>query len=380
MSKVNKFPFVRFFMIMELIALAVAVGSSVLTGATVTKKARYESEYADKAGFYSDAGFDLLISGASSEQVGEFGTKDFITHAVRASKISLHVKTGSSEDYRDIIVFDSEEDLAYSEFTESRMISEKTATKFVYADYKFCSLYDVKLGDNIAITMDGNTEEYCISRVYRTDYLYSEGILIATEDMIPLNAKSLYVYLTTDNKDALISYLQDYKPMGTLLSKTSVQSDADYQKYLDEFNGKEYYSSYVTDLSDKKAGIENDYEKEISATASEFNISVILVSVVCLSASLLCFFVNAKNRKDRIYKYIQENGNRRIIGLFTVFNLSFAVFMLIGTGIAMRQAVENLTTYYTFASILHTSYPALLAPVASIFVGFLITFIKAKKA
>ena len=379
-SKINKFAYAKFFIIIELLALAVAIGSSIFVGITTSSKVRYESEYIDKMSLYSDNTFDLLVSGASSEQIDEFRTKEFITNTVAASKISLNVKTVSSEDYRNIFVFDSEEDLNYSEFTQSRIISETKADKYVYADYKFCKLYDVELGDRIKITVNGNEEEYVVSRIYRTDYLYSEGVLVTTKDMISLNNKSLYAYLTTNNKDTLVSFLQDYKPLGTLLAKTSFQTDADYQRYLHDFNSKQYYSSYVTDLSNEYENVINDYEKKIASTTLTFNISVIVVSVLCLLTSFICFFANAKNKEDKIYKYIQENGNKRIFKLFTAFNLSFVVFVLVGLLIAMSFALDGLATYYTYACVLETSYLALIIPVALIFVGYLITSIKIKKA
>lgn len=376
----NKFPFAKFFVIIEFIALVVAICSSIFISVIISRKVRYESEYIDKISFYSDNGFDLLISGASSEQIDEFKTKDFITNTVKLSKISLNVKTNSLEDYRNIFVFDSEEDLSYSEFTQKRIISETKADKYVYVDYNFCELYGVKLGDSIKIMVNGNEEMYIVSRIYRTDYLYSDGVIIATKDMIPLSDKSLHAYLTTNNKDLLVSYLQDYKPLGTLLPKTSFQSEADYQRYLDDFNNKRYYSSYVTDLSKESDNVTDGYVKKFAAASSAFRTSIIIVSILCLLTSLICFFANAKNKKDKIYKYIQENGNKKIFKLFTVFNLSFVIFVLVGMLIAMNFALKQLTTYYTFTNILSTSYLVLVIPTAAILFGYLITSIKIKKA
>ena len=133
-------------------------------------------------------------------------------------------------------------------------------------------------------------------------------------------------------------------------------------------------------ISNEKDNINNGYENKIASTKSTFYISVIIVSVVCLLASLICFFVNAKNKKDRIYKYIQENGNNMIFKIFTIFNLSFVVLILIGLLTSMKIVLDGMSTYYTFASILETSYIALIIPIVSILVGYLITSIKIKKA
>ncbi len=379
-EKKTKFPFKLFLLIIEAVALVVSIGSSVYFGTTISAKARYDAEYQDKVSFYNDCGFDLLVSGASAEQVSEMKEQSSIANATAASKISLNVKTPAAEDYRNIIVLDSQDDFAYTEFSSERIIGETTATDFVYADYKFCTLYSVKLGDSISITVDGTAKDYVISRVYRTDYLYNDGILITTKDQINLTSKAQNAYLKANNKDNLISYLQDYKPLGTLLAQTSSQSDSDYQKYLDEFYSKKYYASCVTDLSGAKTTLDDDYSKKLSSANASFYISVAVVSTLCLAASLVCFFVNAKNKKDKIYKYIQENGSRRIIGIFTAFNVSFAVFLIAGSLIAMVSSLNGLTTYFTFSSLLATSWMALFFPVVAILVGYAITLIKIKKA
>lgn len=376
----NKTPFLKFFLIIEAVALMFSVAASVYLGNSIGAKSRYEAEYSDKISFYQDNGFDLLVAGASNEQIEEFGSKNFITRVTSASKLSLNVKTGSKEDYRDILVFGSDEDLEYSEFTSKRIISENNTSHSIYADYKFCDLYGVSLGDELSITVNGENNTYVISRIYRTDYLYPEGVLIATKNMIPLTSKSLYAYLNTNRKNDLQDYLQDYKPMGTLLGKTSAQSDEDYQRYLDEFNSKKYYSSYVTDLSNGTDEVTNDYSNKLSSSTNAFYISVAIVSVLAIMTSLICFFVNAKNKKDKIYKYIQENGNKTIFKIYTVFNASFLILMIAGILISMRVACSGLTTYYNFASVLTKSYLAIVAPIISILIGYLISAIKIKKA
>lgn len=379
-SQKNKTPFAIFFIIIESVALIASLLAGVYFSNSIASKARYEAEYSDKISFYEDNGFDFLVSGASSEQIEEFHLKDFVTHVTSASKLSLNVKTNNKEDYRDILVFESIDDLNYSEFTDERLISKTNAERCIFADYKFCDLYNVSLGDELIITVNGENSSYVISRVYRTNYLYSEGVLIATKDMVPLSTKSLYAYLCTNNKEKLVSYLQDYKPLGTLLSKTSAQSDEDYQNYLNEFNSKKYYSSCVTDLSGGTNEIKNDYAKKLESANKSFYVSVSIVSIFALMTSLICFVINAKNKKDKIYKYIQENGSKKVFKIYTAFNLSFMIFMLASVLVSMLVASTGLTTYYSFTSVLTKSYLAILAPLVSILVGYLFTALKIKKA
>lgn len=376
----NKGSFKLYLFIIELIAIFVSVGSTLWLGYSLTSKTRYEAEYIDKTSFYYDNGFDLLVSGASKQQTEDYTQKDFVKTITTVSKISLNVKTGTIEDYRDLLVFNSLEDLEFSEFTEKRLIGKYESSSPIYADYRFCNLYKVKLGDAISLSVNGEKKNFCIARVYRTDYFYSEGVLITTKDVLPLSSKSQLMYITTDNKDKLIDGLKDYKPLGTLLDKKETQTDEEYQKYLDEFNSKKYFDSYVIDNANANSGVEENYSTKIANGKKNFYICVAVISIICLGTSLLCFFVNAKNKKDKIFKYIQENGKARLLIIFNIFNFSFAIFMAIGSILAVYKSLSSLTVYYTFASALSSSYLCILASVLGILISYLITMITIKKA
>lgn len=376
----SKDHFKAYLLVIELIALAISVGSGFWMNFTLGSKTRYEAEYIDKTSFYLDSNYDVLVAGASKQQTEEYGQKSFVQNVVSASKISLNVKTGSVEDYRDLLIFDSNECLEHSEFTEKRLIKRTDASNGVYADYKFCELHNLNLGDRVIITSNGEKKEYCISRVYRTDYSYPEGILVATEDVLPLESKSHLMYVTAKDKQELVDDLQSYKPLGTLLTKKDTQTEEEYQAYLDEFNSKKYFDSYVTDYGDAASELAQSYSTKISSSNKSFYISVTVISIACFATSLLSFFVNAKNKKDRFFRYIQENGRSRLMGMFSVFNLSFALFAAAASLLAINGSLSKLTTYYTFASALASSYFCVLLPVAMILAGYLITIVTIKKA
>ena len=376
----NKGRFKLYLFIIELVALFVSDGSSFWLGYSLNSKTRYEAEYIDKTSFYYDNGFDLLVSGASKQQTEDYTQKDYVKTITSVLKISLNVKTGTVEDYRDLLVFNSLEDLEFSEFTEKRLIGKYESTNPIYADYKFCDLYNVKLGDDIALSVNGEKKSFCITRIYRTDYFYSEGVLITTKDVLPLSSKSQLMYITTDNKDKLIEGLKDYKPLGTLLDKKETQTDEEYQKYLDEFNSKKYFDSYVIDNTSAASGVEENYSTKIANSKKNFYICVAVISFICLGTSLLCFFANAKNKKDKIFKYIQENGKDRLLIIFSIFHFSFVIFMAISSILAVYKSLSSLTVYYTFASALSNSYLCILVPVLVILISYLITMITIKKA
>ncbi len=376
----NKGHFRFYLLIIELIALVVSVGSCIWLSFTLNSKTRYEAEYKDKTSFYLESGFDFLVSGASKQQTEEYSQKEFVQSVTSVSKISLNVKTGATEDYRDLLVFNSIDELEHSEFTEKRLIEKADSSNPIYADYKFCNLYNVKLGDDIVLSVNGEKKNYSISRVYRTDYFYSEGILITTQDILPLSSKSQLMYVTTENNDKLVEDLKEYKPLGTLLDKKDTQTDEEYQKYLDEFNSKKYFDSYVTDNTNGVVKVEQNYSTKISSSKKNYYISVAAIGVLCFGISFMCFFVNAKNKKDKIFKYIQENGNARLFKMFSVFDLSFIILIALSSLFAIYKSLSSLTTYYTFASALASSYLCILIPVIGILVGYFITVVTIKKA
>lgn len=376
----NKGHFKLYLLCIEVLAIVVSIVSSFWLCSSLKSKVRYEAEYIDKTSFYSDSGFDLLVSGASKQQIEEYRQKEFVQKVASVSKISLYVKTGSVEDYRDLLVFDSLEDLESSEFTEKRLIEKNESSNPIYADYKFCDLYNVKLGDDIAVSVNGEKKNYHISRVYRTDYFHSEGVLITTKDVLTFSSKSQLMYITTENKNKLIEDLKDYKPLGTLLDKKETQTDEEYQKYLNEFNSKKYFDSYVTDNTNDASKLELNYSSKISTSKKNFYIAVVVISVICLLFSFVCFFVNAKNKKDKIFKYIQENGDTKLLVMFSIFDLSFIIFMIIGAILAVYLSLSSLTVYYTLGSALASSHLCIWLPTIGILISYLITMIVIKKA
>lgn len=382
MIKKNKTYFKRFFLIIEIIAIFISIISAFIMYNPLYTKSRYKSEYIDKISYYDDNGFDLIVLGASSNQVSEFKEKNFVNDAVSASRISLYINTGSYEDYQNVLVFDKEEDLKYTEFTESRILSQSNEiTDYIYADYKFCQLHNVKLGSIIKISVSGSYKDFTISRVYRTDYSYPEGTLIGLKNIITIaSTKSQNVYLTSNNLSELKSYLNDYKPMGTFLDKTSFQTDEEYEAYVDDFNSKNYYSSCVIELEEDLNQVKMEYQTKISKVNKRFYVSLVVVTLIVFLTSMMVFFINAKSKKDRIYKYIQENGNKKIINLFTIFNISFAVFIMVSFIVSMIASLSKLTTYYTLINEIKDSYIVFIFPIIGVAVSYLLITIKIKKS
>lgn len=378
---VRKYPFKKLITIIELAALAASVLSCAFLGVTLKDKNRCDSEYQDKYSFYYDNGFDLLISGASADQVTGFDNNSEVSHMSKAAKISLNVKADGNEDYRNILVFDDLSEIEHSEFNSSRVVERKNVSgASIGVDYKFCQLYGVSLGDQLAITANGSELNVIIDTIYRTDYLYTEGVIVTTQEVLKFTPKSFYVYINSNNIADLKNQLKDYKPMGTLLNKTSSQSDEEYQRYLDEFYAKDYYSTCVIDLSEKADVAMSQYTDRIGSANKMYIASVIATSVVCLATSLICFFANAKNKKDKIYRYIQENGEGRIMTLFSIFNLSLLIFIVGGTLITFSLSLNGLTVFYSFTNLISNCYLALLGPSISVLAGFGITAIAIKRA
>ena len=377
----NKNPFKRLLIIIETIAFITTIISCAFMNFTLKDKNRYDSEYVDKYSYYYDCGFDLLVSGASNEQLTGFDNNSNVTHMSKAAKLSLNVKTDNNEDYRNIVIFDSYSDFEFSEFSSKRIVKEcKTDDKSVAIDYKFSQLYNVNIGDKIIITANGKNNAVTISKIYRTDYLYTDGIIIATKDILDVNSKSYFAYLSSSNVNELKNELKTYKPMGNILPQTPYQTDEEYQKYLDEFYSKDYFSTCIMDISSQGKQTLELYDDNIKTANKRFILSIVVSSLLCATVSFGCFFINAKNKKDKLYKYIRDHGNKKIISLFSIFNLSFIAMVIICSLITFKISLSNLSVFYSFGALFRHTYLALLCPVILIFLNYIFTMISIKKA
>lgn len=338
-------------------------------------KVQYEAEYNDHLSFYHDSNYDLLVSGASKNQVEEYSKQSYIKNLVPASKISLNVQTSSDEDYRDFLIFDSTDSLEFTEFTENRLISKIESKDFVYVDYKFCKLYNVSLGDNIGIYVNGEKKDYCISRVYRTDYFYSDGIIVTTKENLPLSSKSQFMYIKSNNKNELINHFNSYKPLGTLLDKKSTQTEEDYQKYLNNFNSKNYYDSYVTESTKNIDKFEQSYSGKIKSSMKNFIICISIISFFCLAILILCYFPFMK----KINRYIQDNGKKGIYKFFSILDSLFIVSIIISI-IVTYCLLPHLAVYYTLQWVIKNTWLWFLLPFASCVIGWIATLFAIKKA
>lgn len=379
-KKKTKSTFVNFILILCAVALATVILSGVIVGFAANRKVKYEAEYADKVSFYQDCGFDLQVRGATAAQVDELRAQPFVSNAIVMSRYKLTLTNGNNEISCDVALFNSLADLQFTEFTTDRIVSEKSATgDVVFVDYRFCQLNNVSLGDTLTVRVGGIDKQVTISRIYRTDYLFSEGVLVAMQDILALaDTSAVNVYITSSNKTALVNYLQDYKPEGTIVAKTEYQTDEQYQQYLDEFFAKQYYNSYVTNLSVDGKEVD-DYVTKITSSATIFYVVVAVVGVVSLGVSLLTFFVKAKNKKDQIYRYIQDHGNKTILWIYTTFNTAFALLMFVCMLIVAAVIHVLLFVFASYASILLSILPALLIPVVAIMVSCAVIAAKIKR-
>lgn len=374
-------PIFRFSIVLEAVALVATILVCVFLNFSLADKNRYDSEYLEKSSFYRDSHFDLRVSGASLEQIVDFKADPNVTHVSKMAIISLNLNTKTAVDHGNVVVFDNAEDREFSEFSSKRIVEKANdSANSVGVDYRFSRLHQVKLGDSICVTLNGHQKSLMVSKIYRTDYFYPEGIVVATKDVLNISGKSYFAYLNVKNVSLAKKELRAYKPQGTLLEKTTTQTDEDYQKYLDEFNAKDYYSTCVVDIRENEKKTIADCLVKKDKANKMYWISVIVSSASCFAISMVCFFVNAKNKKDKIYKYIQQNGNKRISAVFSIFNVSFIAMIVAGTLIIFGLSLDFLETFYSFSAVLANAYYSLLIPTAAVLVSFIITLISIKKA
>ena len=371
---------IKLFSILSSVGFALCCIGGIVVGTFTNASVTNVSEYRDKNEFYSKKGFDLIVKGPSDSQIEGFKVREDITQCIPFLEIDLNTTINGNNNQSTFLIFDNVIDLKYTENTDVRLIKSKEGlANPVFVDYKFAKNNNLNINDSFTVVINGNPKECLVSRIYRTDFIFSKGVIIATTDIIPTSFKS-GVYLSTNNIDSLMNDLKEYKPMGTLLEKTEYQTDEQYQQYLESFYAKDYSKTHVLDYKeDEKANETTNLPKAESSKVSLL-IASIVFGVIVLSLSLAGFIIVGKNKKDFIYKYIHDNGSIKPIKGYSVFNGIMVLTVIASSLISAAIASNNASSYISFGNALALNIWTILIPAIGIVIGYLFTLFKLKKA
>ena len=367
----------KLFLIISAIGCVFSLGGSIVCGTFVKTHTENVAEYQDTDEFYSSKGFDLIVQGPSKEQIDGFKVRQDVSHCVSYLEIELFIKIQNSQKQSNVLVFDNIEELKYTENTDERIIKNKEGlTNPVYIDYQFSKINNLKIGDKFLVYIDSSPKECSVARIYKTDFLYKKGVIIASTEIVPSSIKS-GVYLKSNNFVSLREELKSYKPLGTLLPKTQYQTDEQYQQYVDEFYAKDY-SSYIF-------GIKNEEMSKTALSKAESSkkgivVSSIIFGVLLLLVSLGSFILVAKNKNDFIKKYIRDNGAKEPRNCYLVFNLLMLCCAAVANVIILLLTVNKTAYFISFGSALAANLVVLLVPVLSIVLGLATTLVLIKKS
>lgn len=354
--------------------------SGAVAGVFLNTNVNNVSSYEDKNEFYSKKGFDLIVKGPSASQIEDFKVRDDVSKCTPYLEIELTAKTKTSTFQPTLLVFDDFGDLKNTENTETRLIKKKeVASNPIAIDYKFAQNNHFDLNDMITLYVDGSPKDCFVAKIFKTDYIYTKGIVITTFDVVPTTLRS-GVYLSSNNVASLKGDLKTYKPLGTLLEKTEYQTDEQYEEYLDAFYKRDYSTTHVLDYKD-----EEESNREVALPrANSSNIGALVASIIfgilAFLTSFVGFIIFAKNNKDYIYKYIHDNGSKNLIKGYSIYNAILLSTCLSVVILATAIAVIMCPSYYSFGSALLTNIWAVVLPVIGIVIGYIISLIKIKKA
>ncbi len=379
-TKTKNKSLIKLFAILSSVGVLLSAVGGIVVGSFAKTKAINVSEYQDAKEFYGTKGFDLIVKGPSLTQIEGFKIRDDVARCVSYLEIDLNTTINGKLGQSTFLVFDDVADLKYTENTDVRLIENfDIFNDFVFVDYKFAEINNLKLGDSLTVTIDGSPKKCTISRIYKTDYIFSRGVLITSTNVVPSSFKTA-IYLKSNNVASLKEDLSDYKPLGTLLEKTEYQTDEQYQKYLDDFYSRDYSSTHVLDYKEKDEMNESTALPKANSASTALIVATIVFGVLSFLISLAGFIVVAKNKNDFIYKYIHDNGSKGIIKAYSIFNALLIVTCAVTALISTFIAANATSVYCSVGSVFVMNILSFIIPIIGVAVGYLITTLLVRKA
>lgn len=369
----------KYFLLTTCLGIVLTCAGSLVSGKFVKTNIENVSAYNDKNEFYCKKGFDLIVKGPSMSQIESFKSNENITKCIPYLEIDLNMKINDKINQNTVLVFDDFNDLQYSELTRYREIeSSNLVSNSVGIDFKFSKNNGLSLNDEFTMYIDG-AEQICkVSTIFKTDYIFTKGIVVTTTNLVSSSFKT-FAYLKTNNIVSLKKQFEDYIPMGTLLPKSEYQTDEQYQKYLDEFYSKDYFSTHILDYGEEMIQNNNVNLPKAESSKKSMIISSVVFAVFLSLISLFFFFVVAKNKNDFIYKQIKDNGNKTSIIGYSVQNGLMLFVSLVCSFITIISGIHSTSVFISFGSAFISNLIFVFLPVACILASYLFIFLKIRK-
>lgn len=326
-----------------------------------------EAESRDLLSIYENTDYDYIIKNPSKEQIESFSATSSINKVVPYYQTVYVFKIQGNEYEITIKSIDKSEDLRYTEFSNRRLLkSEDFTGNCIYLDYGFAKTCNLKLGDKIGT----GVMEFTIAGFYQN----YDDYLAYTPDLKSILVDNLLyagVYVKVADVDSFkTDVVADYKPLATLKTRESFSDDAAYERYLSEFEAKDY-SSYIVEKDEDMAEAEESYKIKTATVQKDFLFAGIIAGVIIFVGTITIALLNKKNTKYEV----ADGGRKKVVGRYTASGIAGVIMSVIIWCIGVLIVTQKQSHYITVANILSSGYLSVVIPVIACVLGAVINFI-----
>lgn len=352
MSKITGFYFKRKFIFSFIFSVLISVIFSMI----YIESGTINSQIRNSESLYVNSKIDFVIPSPTYNQVEDLKNMDHINNVVGFSygKISVNINEKNISQ-QEILVFNDFTNLENTPYCESRIIErEEEAHEGVFVDYEFAKLYNIKLGDEISLSIRNTKFNYKVSRIYETNILYNKGTLVLEMNNVldsifnGGNIKSFSsAYVSSKDYTASRNYfINEYKPLGRLKDKSEFKTDDEYNKYVEEFN-KISFALEIQEISNKFAAIKIENE-QLQNKVHIYQVLTYILPAILVIFYMFLFrqfrfekeFLNA-NRKN----YLSKNNN-----IYLLIDSLFILIVSVSINLILSfMQLNNIDFYFVMS-------------------------------
>lgn len=286
---------------------------------------------------------DFIVQSPSESQVAEMEKLSHIDEVTPYIYYSSDFSVKGKSVKSNLFVIQDKDDLEYTVFSNQLLESSKNldVKNEIYISDDFAASLSLKPGDEVATFICGQTVNFTIAAIYKSDNRQVGGMAIATMSGDVLNAisngyKYSGAYIKSNDVSATETFLESYAPLGDLRSREEFDSDELYQIYLDKRADTDYTlttfyrESYLNEVSNR-----NDskmFRKSLLAFGIVGVCALALFAFYLIRTLMYCKTEVRKDIKNKFsFKQEQSMFNKYFVLNLSIVLLCSMLFAFVGS-------------------------------------------------
>lgn len=290
---------------------------------------------------------DFIIEAPSREQINEIKARSDIENAVPYVYKSVKIKGTNKSVDSGLYIIDNIDDLCYTVFSDDLMVETSTTQPAnpLYVSSDLAKNAGLSLNDTISISVLGQSIDFSITGIYKSDYRNVGGTAISIiQNDVKVICGNEYryngAYICSNDINATKSYIVKYIGQGDLRSSDEFDSEEAYQQYLE--NRKTKSSTESTFSRD-------DYIEELNKRYSDKLTRDFIISLCFIAGAVLFLFIDLCGKPNNYTKKEVEKDIRN--------------------NFALKQEKQMYSKYSTIGFLIYLGATALYFVISHFFFG-----------